>query len=77
VALPLGIPGEFGGPDPVRGDLIRVTGHFDDPLAGSCTATAAAEVRTIDPAFLELFCREKFVVTALEVIGHRELAPLP
>lgn len=76
--LPLGIPPALAGEAPKRGDLIRITGHFDDSALSTCTATPSGPFpNAVDPAFLALFCRERFVVEGIEVIGHRELAPLP
>lgn len=77
-SLPMGIPPSLAGEQPERGNVLRVTGHFDDLASSTCTATPAGDFESdVDPAFLALFCRERFVVETLEVIGHRELAPLP
>jgi hypothetical protein len=62
---------------PPRGDLLRLSGHFDDPASSTCTATASFEPSEVDPEFLVLFCRERFVVDEFVVIGHRDLAPPP
>ena len=74
LALDLRYPDGFGsGPD--RGDLVRVRGHFDDPASSTCTAESPFGPSRIDPEFLVLFCRERFVVDELTVNGHRDLAP--
>jgi len=62
---------------PLRGDLLRASGHFDDPASSTCAAESAFGPSRIDPTFLVLFCRELFVVDEFAVIGHRDLAPLP
>jgi hypothetical protein len=65
---------------PKRGDLVRVRGHFDDPLSSTCTVTVQPDydfVAIFDPGFVVLACRERFVVDDLSVTGHRELPPLP
>ncbi len=61
---------------PPRGDILRVSGHFDDPASSTCTAESAFGPSRIDPEYLVLFCRERFVVDEFTVIGHRDLAPL-
>jgi hypothetical protein len=64
---------------PERGDVLQITGHFDDPAAADCTATTEPGFTGpgIDPEFLGLFCRERFVVEQWTVTDHRDLAPLP
>jgi len=76
LALDLRYRKDFEG-SPQRGDLVRVVGHFDDPASSTCTAESPFGPSRIDPEFLVLFCRERFVVDELMVIGHRDLAPLP
>lgn len=77
-SLPIGIPPALTDTWPERGDLLRVTGHFDDPASVNCAATPDGDFETsVDPAFLGLFCRERFVIEALHVIGHRDLPSLP
>ena len=77
-ALPLHFRDGFAA-YPERGDVIRVRGHFDDPVSSSCSADTPPgfDGVAIDPEFLILFCREQFVVDEVTVIGHRDLAPLP
>lgn len=57
-----------------RGDLVRLHGHFDDPLAPTCSIQGV--VPPPDPAFVVWFCREQFVVDDVEVTGHQELPPI-
>jgi hypothetical protein len=63
---------------PERGDVIRVTGHFDDPAAENCTITidesalANDPSLTVDPqllAYAPLACRQQFVVDSIKVLG--------
>lgn len=67
---------------PARGDVVRVTGHYEDAAATTCRATVdpsfaamnkAPELR--DPALVVLNCRSTFVWTDYEVIGHENLGP--
>ena len=65
---------------PRRGDLVQIAGHFDDPASSTCTIRNPAGdglLPRFDSEFLVLFCRERFVVDELTVVGHRALAPLP
>jgi hypothetical protein len=77
-ALPLRFPAAFGD-YPQRGDVVRVVGHFDDPVSSTCSAEPPPgfDGVAIDLEFLVLFCREQFVVDEVTIIGHRDLAPLP
>ena len=70
---------EAWGAYPARGEVVRISGHFDDPASSTCTFKPSADVNPppFDPQFLVLFCRERFVVDELTVVGHRDLAPLP
>ena len=76
-ALPLRMSDELLENAPQRGDLITVRGHFDDPLAATCAASAPEEFDGVmpDTEFLVLYCREQFVVEEITVTGHRDLAP--
>lgn len=76
-ALPLRMADELLVNAPQRGDLITVRGHFDDPLATTCTASAPDQFDGVmpDTEFLVLYCREQFVVEEITVTGHRDLAP--
>lgn len=64
---------------PERGDVVRVTGHFEDPAATSCRATAAEDaeesVDVPEPARVVLGCRATFVWTDYEVTGSEDLGP--
>jgi hypothetical protein len=75
----LGLRFREGRAFPQRGELVRIVGHFDDPASSTCTFSPSADVYPppFDAEFLVLFCRERFVVDELTVIGHRELGPLP
>lgn len=76
-----------GLPVPERGDVVRVTGHFDDPAAASCTVEIDQEVAgydengvpyEVEPPDTEgipFSCRMQFVVDAIEVIGTEDLGP--
>ena len=50
---------------------MRLTGHFSDPASTTCTiSTFVGEQATaVDQRTAELYCREQFVLDALEVIG--------
>ncbi|HET9878244.1 MAG TPA: hypothetical protein VFQ81_02910 [Candidatus Limnocylindria bacterium] len=54
---------------PAPGSIVRVTGHFDDPAAAGCTVAPGEPPMAIDSATAALWCREQFVVDALEVTG--------
>ena len=72
---------------PERGDVVRVTGHFDDPAAASCTVEIDEQMVSydengepieIDPPDTEgapFSCRLQYVVDAIEVIGTEDLGP--
>ena len=70
---------EFAPSDLTRGDVLRIQGHFDDPLATSCSADTdpAFPGPAVDVPFLALFCREQFVPEEWDLLDHRELAPSP
>lgn len=70
---------DFAPADLERGDVVQVQGHFDDPLAASCSAETEPgfEGPAVDVPFLVLFCREQFVPQEWQVADHRDLAPLP
>jgi hypothetical protein len=61
---------------PEPGDIVRFTGHFEDPAAPTCRSAIAEDwkdtsaVELEDPAVMVLTCRLQFVVTEYEVIGH-------
>ena len=65
---------------PLRGAMLRVTGHFEDPEAASCKASVNEDwwdavgqspqpVALPNPASLILDCRARLVWTDSEVIG--------
>jgi hypothetical protein len=57
-------------------DIVRVTGHFDDPAAETCTITvdpSADPSVVIDPkdlAYAPMGCRMEFVVDSIKVDGN-------
>lgn len=61
---------------PAPGSIVRVTGHFDDPAAAACTVAPGDPPSPIDSATAALWCREQFVVDALEVTGTDPDFPL-
>ena len=65
--------------DPAYGDIIRITGHFDDPAATMCSITVYAAALADDPnvkvdpqalAYVPLACRQQFVVDSIKVEGN-------
>ena len=61
---------------PEDGDVVRVTGHYEDPAATSCRVTvdpafADEEPQPVppEPALAVLTCRATFVWTEFEVVG--------
>jgi hypothetical protein len=50
-----------------RGELVRVEGHFDDPVAEAC-ATGPAADRQPNPELVVLACRAQFIATALSPV---------
>lgn len=55
-----------------RGQILRVTGHFNDRRAAECTITplaAAGPAAAPHPEATEWYCRSRFVVERWEVIG--------
>jgi hypothetical protein len=61
--------------------ILRVTGHFDDPAADSCSIVfmsgpaSGLEESEVDPSVSKLYCRTNFVVDSYEVIGEDEDFP--
>lgn len=60
---------------PEGGDVVRVTGHYEDPAATSCRVTvdpafADEEHDLPDPALVVLTCRATFAWTDYEVTGQ-------
>jgi hypothetical protein len=64
-------PEDSGVELPVPGSIVRVTGHFSDPASTTCTVVTfiGEQATPVDQRTAELYCREQFVVDALEVIG--------
>jgi len=59
-----------------RGDLVRISGHLNDPAASDCdvmpSGDAVQPTEGVKQAF-QLECNVAFVVDTLEVIGHTDL----
>lgn len=52
-----------------EGTLLSVTGHFDDPRSTECSLTPTADgYPTVDPGNAALWCRQRFVVDAVEIV---------
>lgn len=70
--LEMRVPPEALPDVPVEGSIVRVTGHFNDPASTSCSMSIFDDGQAIevDPRTAELYCRERFVVDAFEVIGN-------
>lgn len=58
-----------GPPVPADGSIVHVTGHFDDPAATGCIIAPGEPPMPIDSSTAVLYCREQFVVDAIEVTG--------
>jgi len=65
--------------EPDYADIIRVTGHMDDPAAATCTVrvdeSALYEDPTLTPdpeelTYAPIGCRTQFVVDSLEILGN-------
>ena len=56
---------------PANGSIVRVTGHFNDPASTTCSMSTfdGEQAMLVDSRTAELFCRERFVLDAFEVIG--------
>jgi hypothetical protein len=50
------------------GGIVRITGHYDDPAASTCVIRAGEPLVEQPAASVRLFCREKFVVTNVELV---------
>ncbi|MDH4333714.1 MAG: hypothetical protein OEW24_00370 [Chloroflexota bacterium] len=66
-ALSLHLPPEAGLSALPNASIVRVTGHFSDPASTTCTIELGSW--SVGPVVAELWCREAFVVDALEVTG--------
>jgi len=62
------LPPDSGLTFPKLGSVMRVTGHFSDPVSTSCSITTGDPL-LVDATAAELHCREHFVVDAMEVTG--------
>jgi hypothetical protein len=69
----LHFPPEAGLNFPPNASIMRVTGHFNDPVSSTCvirpTMDGVPIGAEVDPVIAELWCREQFVVDAYEIIG--------
>ncbi len=73
--LSLHLPPELQGTIPTsdreahEGTLLSVTGHFDDPRSSGCTHVPLADgYPMVEPRNAELWCRQGFVVDAVEIV---------
>lgn len=74
-SVSLHLPPELEGTIPTsdreghEGTLLSVTGHFDDPRASGCSLVPVAEGHPpVEPRNAELWCRQRFVVDAVEIV---------
>ena len=65
------VPPDSGIATPAMGSIVRVSGNFSDPVSATCTmSTFVGELAiAVDQRTAELFCRERFVIDTLDVIG--------
>jgi len=47
---------------------VRITGHLDDPAAATCVIHAGEPMVEQPAESVRLFCRERFVVTNVELV---------
>jgi hypothetical protein len=57
------------GMEPQPGQIVRVSGHFDDLAARGCSLAPGEPPVERDTTVAELFCRSRFVVESVEVLG--------
>jgi len=50
------------------GAEVRITGHFDDPASSGCVIQAGEPLSNQPTASVRTYCRERFVVTSIEVL---------
>lgn len=50
------------------GGSVRITGHFDDPASATCVIRAGEPMVEQPAESVRLFCRERFVVTNVELV---------
>jgi hypothetical protein len=64
---------------PDYADIVRVTGHMDDPAAATCTVRVEESALHDDPtvavdpdelAYAPIGCRTEFVVDSIEILGN-------
>jgi hypothetical protein len=70
--VPPDVPTPAPGLELTHGSIVHVTGHFDDPAAHECRVEPSDD-HQLTQASLRILCRERFVVTALSVIGDLDL----
>ena len=58
------------------GTIARVTGHFDDPASSTCFMHFGSASSNAASGAEALLCREQFVVTKIDVLGHITLPPV-
>ena len=65
------IPPDSGIEMATFGSIVRATGHFSDPVSTTCTMSTfdGERAAAVDQRTAELYCRERFVLESLEVIG--------
>jgi hypothetical protein len=72
-AITLHFPPASGLEGAPNASILRVTGHFNDPVSSTCVIRPTMEgvvIRAeVDPVIAELWCREQFVVDGYEIIG--------
>lgn len=65
--------------EPDYADIVRVTGHMDDPAAATCTVRVDESALYQDPtltadpeelAYAPIGCRTQFVVDSIEILGN-------
>lgn len=80
--LQIFFPPDVPGPgDLVRGNVLRVVGHFGDPAAEECSISlqpgiVEPEPSAVERALFRLQCRTSFVLESWEVVDTIELPPL-
>jgi hypothetical protein len=61
----------------VRGDVVRVVGHVNDPAATDCQVSTSEQIEpasiAIEQQVFSLTCRSAFVLSELEVTGHVDI----
>ncbi|MEX0709969.1 MAG: hypothetical protein WD116_02065 [Chloroflexota bacterium] len=50
------------------GTEVRITGHFDDPASAECVIQAGEPLTNQPAESVRTYCRERFVVTSIEVL---------